>query len=156
MTTGIIILAIIDVLLCLLSMFLIYKNGKLKKIMNMKEQNDKLMNTIRTRRIRRRIIRIDDYDSNSLNTLLRFYQDDGWEFEKILDGMAIFAKLVEEEESPEESAEIRSIREKISALQDETMDKNGNFGTSYDEGRFDALTAMDNYLDTLKEKVPQK
>ena len=74
---------------------------------------------------------------------------------KILDGMAIFTKLVEEE-SPAESAEIRKIREKISALQDETMDKNGNFGTSYDEGRFDALTAMDNYLDTLKEKVPQK
>ena len=155
MTTGIIILAIIDVLLCVLSIFLIYKNGKLKKIMIMKEQNDKLMNTIRTRRIRRRIIRIDDFDTKSLNTLLRIYQDDGWEFEKILDSMAIFAKLVEEK-SPAESEEIRSIREKISALQDETMDKNGNFGTSYDEGRFDALTAMDNYLDTLKEKVPQK
>lgn len=155
MTTGIIILAIIDVLLCVLSIYLIYKNGKLKKIMVMKEQNDKLMNTIRTRRIRRRIIRIDGFDTNSLNALLKCYQDDGWEFEKILDGMAIFAKLVEEE-APAESAEIRSIREKISALQDETMDKNGNFGTSYDEGRFDALTAMDNYLDTLKEKVPQK
>lgn len=155
MTTGIIIMAIIDVLLCVLSIYLIYKNGKLKKIMIMKEQNDKLMNTIRTRRIRRRIIRIDGFDTNSLNDLLKCYQDDGWEFEKILDGMAIFAKLVEEE-SPEESAEIRSIREKISALQDETMDKNGNFGTSYDEGRFDALTVMDNYLDTLKEKVQQK
>ena len=155
MTTGIIIMAIIDVLLCVLSIYLIYKNGKLKKIMIMKEQNDKLMNTIRTRRIRRRIIRIDSFDTNSLNDLLKCYQDDGWEFEKILDGMAIFAKLVEEE-SPAESAEIRSIREKISALQDETMDKNGNFRTSYDEGRFDALTAMDNYLDTLKEKVPQK
>lgn len=155
MTTGIIIMAIIDVLLCVLSIYLIYKNGKLKKIMIMKEQNDKLMNTIRTRRIRRRIIRIDGFDTNSLNDLLKCYKDDGWEFEKILDGMAIFAKLVEEE-APAESAEIRSIREKISALQDETMDKNGNFGTSYDEGRFDALTAMDNYLDTLKEKVPQK
>jgi len=155
MTTGIIILAIIDVLLCVLSIYLIYKNGKLKKIMVMKEQNDKLMNTIRTRRIRRRIIRIDGFDTNSLNAMLKCYQDDGWEFEKILDGMAIFARLVDEE-SPTESAEIRSIREKISALQDETMDKNGNFGTSYDEGRFDALTAMDNYLDTLKEKVPQK
>lgn len=155
MTTGIIILAIIDVLLCVLSIYLIYKNGKLKKIMITKEQNDKLMNTIRTRRIRRRIIRIDGFDTNSLNAMLKCYQDDGWEFEKILDGMAIFAKLVEEE-NPAESAEIRSIREKISSLQDETMDKNGNFGTSYDEGRFDALTAMDNYLDTLKEKVPQK
>lgn len=155
MTTGIIIMAIIDVLLCVLSIYLIYKNGKMKKIMIMKEQNDKLMNTIRTRRIRRRIIRIDGFDTNSLNDLLKCYQDDGLEFEKILDGMAIFAKPVEEE-SPAESAEIRSIREKISGLQDETMDKNGNFRTSYDEGRFDALTAMDNYLDTLKEKVPQK
>ena len=82
MTTGIIILAIIDVLLCVLSIFLIYKNGKLKKIMIMKEQNDKLMNPIHTRRIRRRIIRIDDFDTNSLNSMLKCYQDDGWEFEK--------------------------------------------------------------------------
>lgn len=155
MTTGIIIMAIIDVLLCVLSIYLIYKNGNLKKIMFMKEQHEKLMNIGCVRRIRRRIIRIDGFDTNSLNDLLKCYQDDGWEFEKILDGMAIFAKLVEVE-SPAESEEIRSIREKISALQDETMDKNGNFGTSYDEGRFDALTAMDNYLDTLKEKVLQK
>ena len=155
MTIGIIIMAIIDVLLCVLSIYLIYKNGKLKKIMIMKEQNERLMNLGRVRRIRRRIIRIDDLKTNLINDILKQYQDDGWEFEKILDNILILAKLVEKE-SPAESAEIRSIREKISALQDETMDKNGNFGTSYDEGRFDALTAMDNYLDTLKEKVPQK
>ena len=48
--------------------------------------------------------------------------------------------------------DIDTLRAEIEALQDATMDENRNFRSSYDEGRFDALTAVDNFLDTLEVK----
>ena len=47
---------------------------------------------------------------------------------------------------------IQQIRAQIAALQDATMDENKNFRTAYDEGKFDALTAVDNLLDSLQEE----
>lgn len=47
---------------------------------------------------------------------------------------------------------IQQLREQIVALQDATMDENGNFHSDYDEGKFDALTAIDNLLDSLQEE----
>ena len=40
----------------------------------------------------------------------------------------------------------------IDALQEATMDKNRNFLSSYDEGKFDALTALEYFLNTLEVK----
>ena len=40
----------------------------------------------------------------------------------------------------------------IDALQEATMDKNRNFLSSYDEGKFDALTVLEYFLDTLEVK----
>ena len=45
-----------------------------------------------------------------------------------------------------------ALRAEIEALQDATMDENRNFKSSYDEGKFDALTVIDNLLDTLEVK----
>lgn len=47
---------------------------------------------------------------------------------------------------------IQQIRAQIAALQDATMDENKNFRTAYDEGKFDALTAVDALLDSLQEE----
>ena len=47
---------------------------------------------------------------------------------------------------------IQQLKAKIAALQDATMDENKNFRTAYDEGKFDALTAVDNLLDSLQEE----
>jgi Glu-tRNA(Gln) amidotransferase subunit E-like FAD-binding protein len=47
---------------------------------------------------------------------------------------------------------IQQLRAQIAALQDATMDENKNFRTAYDEGKFDALTAVDNLLDSLQEE----
>jgi hypothetical protein len=47
---------------------------------------------------------------------------------------------------------IQQLREQIATLQDATMDSNGNFLSDYDEGKFDALTAIDNLLDSLREE----
>ena len=40
----------------------------------------------------------------------------------------------------------------IDTLQEATMDKNGNFLSSYDEGKFDALAVLEYILDTLEVK----
>ena len=40
----------------------------------------------------------------------------------------------------------------IDALQEATMDKNGNFLSSYDKGKFDALAVLEYFLDTLEVK----
>ena len=47
---------------------------------------------------------------------------------------------------------IQQLRAQIAALQDATMDENKNFRTAYDEGKFDALTAVDALLDSLQEE----
>lgn len=47
---------------------------------------------------------------------------------------------------------IQQLRAQISALQDATMDENKNFRTAYDEGKFDALTAIDVLLDSMQEE----
>ena len=47
---------------------------------------------------------------------------------------------------------IQQLRAKIAALQDATMDENKNFRSAYDEGKFDALSAVDALLDSLQEK----
>ena len=47
---------------------------------------------------------------------------------------------------------IQQLRAQIAVLQDATMDKNRNFRSDYDEGRFDALTAVDALLDSLQEE----
>ena len=47
---------------------------------------------------------------------------------------------------------IQQLRAKIAALQDATMDENKNFRTAYDEGKFDALSAVDALLDSLRDK----
>ena len=40
----------------------------------------------------------------------------------------------------------------IDRIQNTTMDKNKNFTSSYDDGKFDALTLLENYIDTLEVK----
>lgn len=47
---------------------------------------------------------------------------------------------------------IQQLRAQIAALQDATMDENKNFRTAYDEGKFDALSAVDTLLDSLQEE----
>ncbi len=47
---------------------------------------------------------------------------------------------------------IQQLRAKIAALQDATMDEDKNFLTAYDEGKFDALSAVDALLDSLQEE----
>ena len=47
---------------------------------------------------------------------------------------------------------IQQLRAQIAALQDSTMDENKNFRSTYDEGKFDALTAVDALLDSLQEE----
>lgn len=51
---------------------------------------------------------------------------------------------------------IQKLREQIVALQDATMDENRNFLSDYDEGKYDALTAIDNLLDSLQEEPTKK
>lgn len=46
----------------------------------------------------------------------------------------------------------QQLRAQIAALQDATMDEDKNFRTAYDEGKFDALTAVDALLDSLQEE----
>jgi len=46
---------------------------------------------------------------------------------------------------------IQQLRAQIATLQDATMDENRNFRSAYDEGKFDALTAVDALLDSLQE-----
>lgn len=48
---------------------------------------------------------------------------------------------------------IQQLRAQIAALQDATMDENKNFRTAYDEGKFDALSAVDALLDSLQEEL---
>ena len=47
----------------------------------------------------------------------------------------------------------QQLRAQIAALQDATMDENKNFRSAYDEGKFDALTVVDNLLDSLQEEL---
>ena len=47
---------------------------------------------------------------------------------------------------------IQQLRAQIVALQDATMDENKNFRSSYDEGKFDALSVVDALLDSLQEE----
>lgn len=47
---------------------------------------------------------------------------------------------------------IQQLREQIVALQDATMDENRNFLSDYDEGKYDALAAVDNLLDSLQKE----
>ena len=47
---------------------------------------------------------------------------------------------------------IQQLRVQIAALQDATMDENKNFRTAYDEGKFDALSAVDALLDSMQEE----
>ena len=47
---------------------------------------------------------------------------------------------------------IQQLRAQISALQDATMDENKNFRSAYDEGKFDALSAVDTLLDSMQEE----
>ena len=51
---------------------------------------------------------------------------------------------------------IQQLRAQIVALQDATMDENKNFHSSYDEGKFDALSAVDALLDSLQEEPISK
>ncbi len=48
---------------------------------------------------------------------------------------------------------IQQLRTQIAALQDATMDENKNFRSAYDEGKFDALSAVDALLDSLQEET---
>lgn len=45
-----------------------------------------------------------------------------------------------------------SVVAEIDRIQNTTMDKNKNFTSSYDEGKFDALTLLENYIDALEVK----
>ena len=46
---------------------------------------------------------------------------------------------------------IEKISNEITRLQDETMDKNTNFRSSYHEGIYDGLTKIENFIDELKK-----
>ena len=46
---------------------------------------------------------------------------------------------------------IDKIKAEIERLQTLTMDDNKNFPNSYNEGMFDALTRIDNFIDSLLE-----
>ena len=52
--------------------------------------------------------------------------------------------------------DIQQLRAQIAALQDATMDENKNFLTAYDEGKFDALSAVDALLDSMQEEPVSK
>lgn len=45
-----------------------------------------------------------------------------------------------------------AVISEIDRIQNTTMDKNKNFTSSYDEGKFDALTLLENYINTLEVK----
>ena len=45
-----------------------------------------------------------------------------------------------------------AVKTEIDRIQNTTMDKNKNFTSSYDEGKFDALTLLENYIDSLDVK----
>jgi len=45
--------------------------------------------------------------------------------------------------------EIKMLREQIAKLQSDTMDENKNFRSSFDEGRYDALSEVDCLLDSM-------
>lgn len=47
---------------------------------------------------------------------------------------------------------IQQLRAQIASLQNATMDENRNFRSDYDKGKFDALSAVDALLDTLREE----
>jgi hypothetical protein len=51
---------------------------------------------------------------------------------------------------------IQQLRAQIAALQDAAMDENKNFHSSYDEGKFDALSVVDTLLDSLQEEPVSK
>lgn len=44
------------------------------------------------------------------------------------------------------------VMAEINTLQEATMDKNRNFLSSYDEGKFDALTMLESFLNALDMK----
>ncbi len=48
------------------------------------------------------------------------------------------------------------IRAEIYSLQDMTMDADGNFNSSYDTGRYDALCSLDAFIDSLPEESTSK
>ena len=54
----------------------------------------------------------------------------------------------------ENNMTIQQLRAQIAALQDATMDENRNFRSAYDEGKFDALTAVDTLLGSLQKEEP--
>lgn len=45
-----------------------------------------------------------------------------------------------------------AVKTEIDRIQNTTMDKNKNFTSFYDEGKFDALTLLENYIDSLDVK----
>lgn len=47
---------------------------------------------------------------------------------------------------------VQKIREAIDKIQDYTMDKNGNFNSDYDQGRYDALCDADTLLQNLLDE----
>lgn len=51
---------------------------------------------------------------------------------------------------------IQQLRAQIAALQDATMDENKNFPTAYNEGKFDAFSAVDALLDSFEEEPVSK
>jgi len=55
----------------------------------------------------------------------------------------------------EAAAVLRELRRWIDAEADSTMDENRNFVSGYDEGRFDALEAVEARLDQLEAAVKQ-
>lgn len=46
---------------------------------------------------------------------------------------------------------IQKIKAEIDRLQETTMDKNSNFKSQYDQGIFDGLSLIDNFIDSLEE-----
>lgn len=52
--------------------------------------------------------------------------------------------------------QIQKIKAEIDRLQETTMDKNSNFKSQYNQGIFDGLSLIDNFIDSLEEEPVSK
>lgn len=49
-------------------------------------------------------------------------------------------------------SKVEKIKAEIDRLQDTTMDENRNFKSQYDQGIFDGLSLLENFIDSLEEE----
>ena len=50
-------------------------------------------------------------------------------------------------------SKVEKIKAEIDRLQETTMDENSNFRSQYDQGIFDGLSLLENFIDTLEQPI---